>query len=94
MRWANDPRFAHLNFPKPIQMADGSVGFYEHEIDAWLASGPRVGASQPALPVELRVDRPAPDDGTPRRDGRRADPETGGVDAGSLPRVGASDQAA
>ena len=65
MRWANDPRFAHLNFPKPIQMADGSVGFYEHEIDAWLASRPRVGPSQPALPVELRVDRPAPSSSSP-----------------------------
>ena len=42
-RWANDPRYAHLDFPKMIQMADGSVGAFEHEIDAWLASRPRVG---------------------------------------------------
>ncbi|MGR3562948.1 MAG: helix-turn-helix transcriptional regulator [Heliomarina sp.] len=43
MRWATGTNYKHLGFPKPIQMADGSVGFYEHEVDAWLASRPRVG---------------------------------------------------
>lgn len=42
-RWATEARYAHLGFPKPIQMADGSVGFFEHELDQWLASRPRIG---------------------------------------------------
>jgi prophage regulatory protein len=30
------------NFPKPIRLAGGnSVGWYEHEVDAYLASRPR-----------------------------------------------------
>lgn len=48
MRWATNPKYAHLNFPRPVQMADGSVGFYEHEVDAWLAARPRVGEVVPA----------------------------------------------
>lgn len=43
MRWATEPRCAHLGFPKPVQIADGSVGFFEHELDQWLAARPRVG---------------------------------------------------
>lgn len=35
-RWVNDPKYAHLNFPKPIYLGQGSVGFLEDEIDAWL----------------------------------------------------------
>ena len=37
-RWATDPDYAHLNFPKPISLGDNSVGFVEAEIDAWLAA--------------------------------------------------------
>ena len=29
-------------FPAPIVLGPNSVGWYEHEIDAWLASRPRV----------------------------------------------------
>ncbi len=42
MRWATDARYAHLKFPKPIQIADGSTGFFEHEIDVWLETRPRI----------------------------------------------------
>ena len=35
-RWADDPRFSHLNFPKKVQLGDNSCGFVEHEIDEWL----------------------------------------------------------
>ena len=35
-RWADDPRYAHLNFPKKVRLGDGSVGFVEAEVDAWL----------------------------------------------------------
>ncbi len=35
-RWATNPDYAHLNFPKPISTGDNSVGFDEAEIDAWL----------------------------------------------------------
>ena len=37
-RWATDPKYAHLNFPKPISLGDNSVGFVEGEIDGWLAA--------------------------------------------------------
>ncbi len=35
-RWATNPDYAHLNFPKPFSTGDNSVGFVEEEIDAWL----------------------------------------------------------
>ena len=35
-RWADDPRYAHLNFPKKVHLGDNSVGFVEHEINDWL----------------------------------------------------------
>ena len=28
-------------FPDPVQIGERSVGWFEHEIDAWLASRPR-----------------------------------------------------
>ncbi len=36
-RWANDPEYEHLDFPKPVQLGDNSVGFLEEEIDEWIA---------------------------------------------------------
>ncbi|MGM0583388.1 MAG: helix-turn-helix transcriptional regulator [Pseudomonadota bacterium] len=45
-RWASDdPKYAHLGFPKPIELGDGSGGFIESEIDDWLLNRPRVEAS-------------------------------------------------
>jgi len=39
-------------FPAPIVLGPNSVGWYEDEIDAWLASRPRVNyAPAPAQPV-------------------------------------------
>ena len=35
-RWADDPRYAHLNFPKKVHLGDNSCGFVEAEVDAWL----------------------------------------------------------
>ena len=35
-RWATDPAYAHLGFPKPIQLGDNSVGFDDGEIGLWL----------------------------------------------------------
>ena len=37
-RWATQPEYDHLNFPKPISLGEGSVGFAEAEVDEWLAS--------------------------------------------------------
>ena len=37
-RWAGDPRYEHMNFPKKVQLGANSVGFVEAEIDAWLAA--------------------------------------------------------
>ena len=36
-RWATDPKYSHLHFPKPIPLGDNSVGYIEEEIDAFLA---------------------------------------------------------
>ena len=35
-RWATEPKYAHLNFPKPIPLGENSVGFAEEEIDDFL----------------------------------------------------------
>ena len=35
-RWAHDPKYAHMNFPKPIPLGENSVGYIEDEIDAFL----------------------------------------------------------
>ncbi len=36
-RWASDPKYAHMDFPKPIRLGDNSVGYIEEEVDAFLA---------------------------------------------------------
>ena len=35
-RWATDPKYAHMKFPKPVELGENSVGFVEAELDAWL----------------------------------------------------------
>ena len=35
-RWATQPEYAHMGFPKPVSLGDSSVGFVEAEVDAWL----------------------------------------------------------
>ncbi len=35
-RWATDPKYSHLNFPKPIPLGENSVGYIEEEVDAFL----------------------------------------------------------
>jgi prophage regulatory protein len=37
-RWATDPTYSHLAFPKPVPLGANSVGFLEHEIDDFLES--------------------------------------------------------
>ncbi len=51
-RWATDPKYAQLRFPKKIVLGDNSVGYIEEEVDAFLAEqaakrdgGGDVGAS-------------------------------------------------
>ena len=36
-RWATDPKYAHLNFPKLFDLGDNSVGLIEEEVDGWIA---------------------------------------------------------
>ena len=36
-RWATQPEYADMGFPKPINLGANSVGFVEEEIDQWLA---------------------------------------------------------
>ena len=38
-RWESDTK---SGFPQRVQLGTNSVGWYEDEIDAWLASRPRV----------------------------------------------------
>lgn len=38
-RWELDPS---SGFPKRVRLGENSVGWYEHEIDEWLANRPRV----------------------------------------------------
>ena len=35
-RWATDPKYNHLNFPKSVPLGENSVGFIEEEVDAFL----------------------------------------------------------
>jgi prophage regulatory protein len=37
-RWATQPAYSHMNFPKPVTLGANSVGFVESEIDDWLAA--------------------------------------------------------
>jgi len=39
-------------FPAPVQLGPNSIGWYEDEIDAWLASRPRVIYAPPEKAVE------------------------------------------
>ena len=36
-RWATDPKYLHLKFPKLVDLGDNSVGLVEEEFDGWLA---------------------------------------------------------
>ena len=36
-RWALQPDYADLHFPKPISLGANSVGFIEEEVDDWIA---------------------------------------------------------
>ena len=36
-----DPNYAHLGFPKCVEVSPGRIAWYEHEIDAYLKSRPR-----------------------------------------------------
>ena len=31
------------SFPRPVKLSSHSIGFYDFEVDAWLASRPRAG---------------------------------------------------
>ena len=35
-RWATDPAYAHLGFPKLVKIGPNCSGFVEEELDAWL----------------------------------------------------------
>ena len=35
-RWATQPEYAGMGFPKPVPLGENSVGFVEAELDAWL----------------------------------------------------------
>ncbi len=35
-RWATQPEYDHMGFPKPVTLGANSAGFIEAEIDAWI----------------------------------------------------------
>ena len=35
-RWATDPKYAEMGFPKPITLGANSVGYVEREVDTFL----------------------------------------------------------
>ena len=37
-RWANDPKYAHLNFPKPISLGEHTIGYSDEEAEDWLSA--------------------------------------------------------
>lgn len=41
-------------FPAKVQLSEMSVGWYEDEVDAWVAGRPRGGGKQPPLPKGRR----------------------------------------
>ncbi len=34
-RWSREPRFAHLNFPKPVKLGPSTTGWSGDELDAY-----------------------------------------------------------
>ena len=36
-RWATETKYAHLKFPKLVDLGDNSVGLVEEEFDSWIA---------------------------------------------------------
>ena len=40
-RLMDDPEYAHVGFPKAVQVSTGRIGWYEHEIDDFLKNRPR-----------------------------------------------------
>jgi prophage regulatory protein len=48
MRWARDPVYAHLGFPKPVRIGANSIAFVESEIEDWLLSRIAARDGQPS----------------------------------------------
>ena len=34
-RWSNDPRYAHLGFPKPVPLGDNTTAWIDEELDEY-----------------------------------------------------------
>ena len=49
-RWATQPEYDHMGFPKPVTLGANSVGFIEEEVDAWLEA--QVAKRDGATPIE------------------------------------------
>ena len=60
-------------FPPPVQLGPNSVGWFEDEIDAWLAARPRRTYRAPA-PEEIQPDKPRERARRPERKTRRMPP--------------------
>jgi len=48
-RWATDPKYVHMQFPKPFPLGAHSVGFVEAEVDAWLEARADARLEAPAV---------------------------------------------
>ena len=60
-------------FPPPVQLGPNSIGWYEDEIDTWLASRPRRTYGAPA-PKETQPDQPVENARRPKRKTKRMPP--------------------
>ena len=63
-RWATDPKYADMGFPKPFPLGANSVGFIEEEVDAWLEAR-----------ADARLEAPAAERDDVDADGNDADGE-------------------
>ena len=56
------------DFPEAVRLGPSSIGWYEDEIDTWVASRPRVSRGQDISPERSEAgDRPLPKNGPPSR---------------------------
>lgn len=56
----DDIRRHDATFPKAILLGARSIGFFEDELDAWIAARPRVGVDSNALRDASRVNADPP----------------------------------
>lgn len=62
-RYANDPDYEDLEFPKPVDIGPNCTGFVESEIDDWIAK--RAAMREAPEPKGKLEPEPSPESPTP-----------------------------